>query len=129
MLEKIYLILEDYKTIKVYHSFAANNLNELVKEESDLVFKHYLDGKDYAKNLYVEGGSWEEKAKRYFEIIFKTQDIIIEDNLVDGTLQKIVKLAVTADGQPCKKIDTLSKNNTILIHEYAFNVLAPYIKS
>lgn len=129
MPEKIYLIPENYKTIKVYHSFAANNLNELVKEESDLEFKHYLDDKDYTKNLYIEGGSWEEKARRYFEIIFKTQDIIIEDKSADGTLQKIVKLAVTANGEPCKKIDTLSKNNTILIHEYTFNVLAPYIKS
>lgn len=126
MLEKIYLIPENYKTIKVYHSPTAITLEELVNQTPDLTFIHYLDAKDYAKNFYIEGiKNWEEKAKRYFEIIFKTADIIIEKS-EKGPIQKLVKLAVTADGQPCKKINDLPKNSTILIHEYIFNVLEPY---
>ena len=126
MLEKIYLIPENYKTIKVYHSPTAITLEELANQAPDLTFTHYLDAKDYAKNFYIEGiQNWEEKAKRYFEIMFKTADIIIEKS-EKGPIQKLVKLAVTADGQPCKKINDLPKNSTILIHEYIFNVLEPY---
>lgn len=127
MLEKIYLIPENNKNIKVYHSPTAITLEELDNQTPDITFTHYLDAKDYAKNFYVEGiKSWEEKAKRYFEIIFKTTDIIIGRKSETGPIQIVVKLAVTADGQPCKKLNDLPKKSTILIHEYTFNVLKPY---
>lgn len=126
MTERLCLVPREYKTIKVY---PANTLTETFNGKPEIEFKHYLDNKDNAKVFYIDGlTNWEEKAKRYLKILFKIDELHkCEKANEDGSVQVIVSLVYTADGEPCtKNRDELFTKNTLLIHEYVFDVLVPF---
>lgn len=127
MTEKLCLVPQEYKSIKVY---PANTLTETLNGKPEIEFKHYLDTKDNAKVFYIDGlTNWEEKAKRYIKILFKVDELYKCEVVADDNSNIQVKLALvyTADGEPCtKNKNKLFTNNTLLIHEYIFDVLTPF---